>query len=124
MFIVITLLLVASIGGKVYMDKQEVKKEAEKIEAERMSVVALKKRYANIKSVEFKKSVYDEMTGSYIMFINMKNESGKSVSLRYTFWSNQEEVGSVNLEDKEIQVKGETTNKVKVVYSNKKEDEI
>ena len=50
LLIVIGFLVVIGIGGKVFMDNQkdrevtrEQKVEAEKIEAERMSVVALKK---------------------------------------------------------------------------------
>ena len=46
------------------MDKRAEQKEAEKIEAERMSVEALKNTFENIKSVEFEKSGYNEMTGS------------------------------------------------------------
>lgn len=41
-FIIIGFLLIIGIGGKVYLDKKAERKEAEKIEAERMSVVALK----------------------------------------------------------------------------------
>ena len=54
LLIVIGFLVVIGIGGKVFMDNQkdrevtrEQKVEAEKIEAERMSVVALKNTFAD-----------------------------------------------------------------------------
>jgi len=123
-FIVIGLLLVVGIGGKVYMDKKEERKEAEKIEAERMSVIALKKRYKDIKSVEFEKSGYDKMTGSYGMFIKMTNKKNESISFRYSFWKESGKLGLNVLKDENVQVRGVTTNKVQVIYSNKEEGEV
>ena len=56
LIIIIGLLIVIGVGGKVFMDNQrdrevtqEQKVEAEKIEAERMSVVALKNTFADIR---------------------------------------------------------------------------
>lgn len=123
-FVAIALLLIVGIGGKIYMDKKGERKEAEIIEAERMSVVALKKRYKGIKSVEFEKSGYDEMTGSYGMFIKMTNQNDESANFSYTFWKERGEVGSAVLNDREVQAKGVTTNKVQVIYSNKEEGEV
>ena len=123
-FIVIGLLLVVGIGGKVYMDKKEERKEVEKIEAERMSVVALKNKYADIKSVEFEKSGYDEMTGAYAMFVIMTNQKNESVKFSFTFWKEREEIGSAGVKDREVQVKGVTTNEVRVIYSNRDEGEV
>ena len=122
--IVIGLLLVSGIGGKVYLDKKEAAKEAEKIEAERMSVVALKNKYADIKSVEFEKSGYDEMTGAYAMFVIMTNQKNESVKFSFTFWKEREEIGSAGVKDREVQVKGVTTNEVRVIYSNRDEGEV
>jgi hypothetical protein len=131
LLIVIGLLLVIGIAGKVVMDNQrdseltrEQKVEEELIETERMSVVALKNRYADIQSVEFEKSVYDEMTGSYGMFIKMTNQKNESVSFRFSFWKESGEIGLNVVKDREVQVKGVTTNKVRVIYSNKDEDEV
>src|SRR5699024_6463820 len=104
--------------------KKEAAKEAEKIEAERMSVVALKNKYADIKSVEFEKSGYDEMTGAYAMFVIMTNQKNESVKFSFTFWKEREEIGSAGVKDREVQVKGVTTNEVRVIYSNKDEGEV
>ncbi len=73
--------VVVIMGGKVYMDKKE---EVEKIEAERMSVKALKLIFADIKSVEIEQSTYNKMTstnGKFVKFIflfatNHPNEIG------------------------------------------------
>jgi|SRR5699024_3584438 len=122
--LVIGLLLVAGIGGKVYMDKREERKEAEKIEAERMSVEALKNTFADIKSIEIEKSGYDEMTGAYAMFVIMTNQKNESVNFSYTFWKERDKLGSIGIEDEEVQVDGVTTNKVQVIYSNEEEGEV
>ena len=131
LFVVLGLLLVVGIGGKVFMDYQkdredtrEQKVEEALIEVERMSVVALKNRYADIQSVEFEKSVYDEMTGTYGMFIKMTNQKMESVSFRYSFWKESGKIGLNVVKDREVQVRGVTTNKVLVIYSNKDEGEV
>lgn len=123
-FIVIALLLIAGIGGKIYMDKREEQIEAEKIEAERMSVIALKKRYANIKSVEIKKSGYDKMTGAFDVTIKMTNDKNESANFTYPFWPEEGDIGAILTVDKKVQIKGETTKKIQVIYSNKKEGDV
>ena len=123
-FIAIGLLLIVGIVGKVYMNKNEERKEAEKIEVERMSVVALKNTFADIKSVEFEKSVYNEMTGVYAMYIIMTNQKNESVSFSFNFWENSHETGGYTVENEEVQVEGVTTNKVQVIYSNEEEGEV
>ncbi|MBO1913751.1 hypothetical protein J4G37_54170, partial [Microvirga sp. 3-52] len=61
LFIVIGLLIAIGIGGKTFVDNQRNQKAEEAlIEAERMSVVALKNTFADIKSVEFEKSQYNK----------------------------------------------------------------
>ena len=131
LFVFIVLLIMIGISGKVFMDKQKDKEvqsnqqnAAEKIETEKMSVEALKNRYADIQSVEFEKSVYDEMTGSYGMFIKMTNQKNESVSFSYSFWKESGEIGLNVVKDRGVQVKGVTTNKVRVIYSNKDEGEV
>ncbi|WP_210467960.1 hypothetical protein [Sporosarcina sp. 6E9] len=94
------------------------------MEVERMSVIALKNRYADIQSVEFEKSVYDEMTGSYGMFIKMTNQKNESVSFRYSFWKESGKIGLNVVKDRKVQVRGVTTNKVRVIYSNHDEEEV
>jgi len=119
---VLLLAVVIAVGGKVYMDEQ---KEAKKIEAERMSVEALKNTFADIKSVEFKKSAYNRMTGSYRMFVQMTNQSGKSVEFSFSYSKKTpEQTGGYMLENEELQVEGVTTNKVQVTYSNEKDGEV
>src|SRR5699024_3069255 len=127
MFVIISFLLVAAIigaGGKIYMDKRVEQKEAEKIEEERMTVEALKKKYADIESVEIEKSDYNFMTGAYSIFVKMTNQKGKTVRFRYTFWKDKKELGTIGVKDREIQVYGVTTNKVQIIYSNKEKSEV
>ena len=131
LFIVIGLLIVIGIGGKVVMDNQKDKKlqsnqqnEAEEIEIEKMSVQALKNTFADIKSVEFEKSVFNEMTGAYAMYVIMTNQKNESVSFSFNFWKESRETGGYTVENEEVQVEGVTTNKVRVIYSNKDEGEV
>src|SRR5699024_827274 len=123
---VMGLLLVAGIGGKVYMDKREAAKEAEKIEAERMSVEALKNTFADIKSVEFEKSSYNVMTGYYGMFVKMTNINGEFVRFDYGFATNHpNEIASWGVIDEEkVQKAGRTKSKVKVIYTDGSEEEV
>ena len=127
LFVIIGLLLIVTaigVGGKIYIDKRAEQKEAEKIEAEKMSVEALKNTFGDIKSVEFEKSGYTEMTGSYRIFVQMTNQSDESVKFSYSYWMQSNEIGSYGVENRKIQVKGVTKNKIHVMYSNRKEKEI
>src|SRR5699024_4369103 len=128
MIVIISFLLLVvliGVGGKVYMDKRAEQKEAEKIEAERMSVEALKNTFEDIKSVEFEKSAYNVMTGSYGMSDKMMEQEKKTVSFSYNYSKNTpNEISSYLLEDEEVQSEGTTTNKVQVIFSNKEEDKI
>ena len=128
-FIVIVAVLIIGISGKVYLDiqneKYEIRVEEQKIEAEKLSVIALKNTFADISSIEFEKSAYNEMTGSYGMFIKMTNQKNKSVNFSFVFWKESpDETGGYVVEDEEVQVEGITTNKVPVIYSNKDEGEV
>jgi hypothetical protein len=131
LLIVIGLLLV--VGMKVFMENEkdravtkEQKVEAEIIEAERMSVVALKKTFADIRSVEFEESRYNTMTGFYSMIVKMTNVDGEFVVFDYLFTTNRpNEIEGWGVIDKEkVQIKGETTSKVKVIYTNRSEEEV
>ena len=131
LLIVIGLLMVIGIGGKVFLDNQEDKEvqsnqqnAAEKIETEKMSVEALKNTFADIKSIEFEKSVFNEMTGVYAMYVKMTNQKNESVSFSFNFWKESRETGGYTVENEEVQVEGVTTNKVQVIYSNKDKDEV
>jgi hypothetical protein len=131
LLIVIGLLLV--VGMKVFMENEkdravtkEQKVEAEIIEAERMSVVALKKTFADIKSVEFEKSHYNKMTGFYSMLVKMTNVDEEFVVFDYMFTTNKpNEIEGWGVIDKEkVQIKGETKSKVNVIYTNGREEEV
>lgn len=121
---VIGLLLIVGIGGKAYMDKREERKEAEKIETERMSVVALKQRYKDIKSVEIKESSFDKKTGAFDVSVKMTSEKNESVDFTYTYWIGEKSLGLDLMVDKNVQVRGITTSKVQVIYSNKEGGEV
>lgn len=126
-FIVIGILVIIGlIGavGKIYIDKRAEQKEAEQVKVERMSVEALKKDYANIKSVEILESYYEVMTGSYTFIVNMTNQNNQSVRFMYIYGEGSDDLVSSVIEDEEVQVDGVTTDTVRVIYSNKEEDEI
>lgn len=126
--VVLVLLLVSSvligIGGKTYMDLREEKKAQELLLAEKESVQELKKKFANIAEVKIEKANYDTrtLTGSYFMFVTMTNTKGQSVSFSYDFGKTSREIGGYGINDRSVQVKGTTTTKVKVIYSNGTED--
>jgi hypothetical protein len=131
LLIVIGLLLV--VGMKVFMDNgkdraitKEQKVEVEIIEAERMSVVALKKTFADIRSVEFEESRYNTMTGLYSMIVKMTNIDEEFVVFDYMFTTNRpDEIEGWGVIDKEkVQIKGETKSKVNVIYTNGNVEEI
>ncbi len=119
LFVVVAII---GVGWKVYVDKKE---EAEKMKTERMSVEALKSTFADIKAIEFEKSNYDAMTGTYSMFVKMTNKEGKSVRFTYNYEKNKpKETRGYILEDEEVQMEGETKDKVQVIFSNKEKEEI
>jgi len=134
MFVTIGFLLIVALigaGGKIYMDKREEQKEAEKIEAERMSVEALKNTFEDIKSVEFINTDYHAMTGSYFMLVEVKNIEDDIAKFDYSYELDQsstnknEKITSYGVVDEDgVQKKGTTSSTVQVVYSNGKEDEI
>lgn len=119
-FILIALLLIVGIGGKVYMDKKETKK----IEVEKMSVIALKKRYKNIKCVEILKSGFDEKTGSFDVSAKIINQNNESVDFTYTYWAQEKELGLDLIVNERVQNRGRTTNTIRVIYSNNEEGEV
>lgn len=120
------LTIIISIGGKVYMDNRENQKEADMIEAERLSVQALKNTFADIQAVEFDKSSYNNITGYYSMNVKMTNREEESVQFSFMFTTNQpDEIdGWVVKDKKNVQKEGETTDEVKVIFSNGSKGEI
>ncbi len=124
--LVCSLLIITAIGvgGKMYMDKRTEEKEAEKIEIERKSIKALKERYANIKSVEIKDSGFDKKTGAFDVTVKMTNKENDSVTFTFPFWIKEESLGAILKVDKSVQIKGATTDRIHVIYSNNEEGEI
>ncbi|MFC0234479.1 hypothetical protein ACFFIF_10785 [Vagococcus entomophilus] len=104
------------------MDKRAEHSKKESIEVERQSVNALKNTFENIKEVKVEKSVYDKITGSYGMFVTMKNNKNQSVYFTYTFWKKTGENDGIGIEDREIQKKGITQAKITVIFSNGDEE--
>ena len=108
------------------MDNREKQKEADMIEAERLSVQALKNTFADIQAVEFDKSSYNNITGYYSMNVKMTNREEESVQFSFMFTTNQpDEIdGWVVKDKKNVQKEGETTDEVKVIFSNGSKGEI
>ena len=121
-FTVIISLVIIVIGGKVYMDKREERKAQELLAVEKQSVQALKNTFANILEVKIEHSGYFSMTGSYDMFVTMTNTKQESVYFSYGFGKHSREILDYGIEDRSIQTKGITKNKIKVIYSNGEED--
>lgn len=115
-------LVMIGIGGKVYIDKREERKAQELLIAEKESVQALKNTFADIVEVKIEQTGYDNMTGSYGMLVTMRNTKGQAVYFSYDFSKNSREIDTYGIEDRSIQVEGITKNKVKVIYSNSKEE--
>ncbi|AUB52283.1 hypothetical protein [Enterococcus mundtii] len=119
---VIISLVIIIIGGKAYIDKREERKAQELLIAEKESVQALKNIFANILEVKIEHSGYFSMTGSYDMFVTMTNTKQQSVYFSYGFGKHSREILDYGIEDRSIQTKGITKNKIKVIYSNGEED--
>lgn len=123
-FVLISCLILLGVGGKIYMDMREEKKTQELVAVEKQSVKVLKKTFADIAEVKIEQTGFNSMTGSYRMLVTMTNIEGKKVNFDYGFVKDSGEIGDYGVEDRSIQIKGITTNKVKVVYSNGEEEEL
>lgn len=115
-------IILIGIGGKVSMDKRAEQKEQDLLAVEKQSVKVLKNTFADIKEVKFHEAGKNEMTGSYGMYVTMKNIDNKEVSFSYGFWKERDELGAVMLNDERIQKEGQTKNKIKVIYTDGIED--
>ncbi|WP_165005101.1 MULTISPECIES: hypothetical protein [unclassified Enterococcus] len=119
--LVILMIITLGIGGKVYMDKREEQKKQDLLAVEKQSVKVLKNTFADIKEVKINEAGKNEKTGSYGMYITLTTINNESVSFSYTFWKEQNKIGSYSIENRNIQKKGITKEKVKVTYTNKEE---
>ncbi len=129
LLMVISIIIIVGIIGKMYMDHQNVKEqkaEEQKLEAERMSVVALKETFADIKSLEFEGTGYTTMTGYYDMNVKMTSKSENSVNFDYSFSTNHpSEIAAWSVVDEEkVQIPGKTKSKVEVTYSDGSKEDI
>lgn len=82
---IIAIVLIGFLGGR-YMDKKAEEKAREEqrnlLEAERESVVVLKSKYKDIKSIKFDKSSGPDrqtMTGAYHMKVTITNQEKQFV---------------------------------------------
>ncbi|WP_347082307.1 hypothetical protein [Enterococcus mundtii] len=117
-------LVMIGIGGKVYIDKREERKAQELLAVEKQSVQALKNTFVDIAEVKIEQFVRNDKTGTYGGFIRMTNTNGESVSFDYLFSKNSMKIEGYGLENEKVQKSGRTTEKIKVVYSNGKGEEI
>ncbi|MEQ6206047.1 hypothetical protein [Enterococcus mundtii] len=115
-------LVIIVIGGKVYMDKREERKAQELLAVEKQSVQILKNTFADIAEVKFERSAKNDMTGSYGLFVTMKNTKGQSVYFSYGFWKENDDIGDYGLENEEVQKVGITNEKIKIIYTNGEEE--
>ncbi|OBS61321.1 hypothetical protein AX758_13190 [Enterococcus mundtii] len=106
------------------MDKREERKAQELLAVEKQSVQALKNTFADITEIKFERSGKNDMTGTYGMFVTMKNKEKKQVSFSFTFSKKHNEIYSYIINDRNIQKKGITKNPIYVIFSNNMEDEI
>ncbi|MEQ6206045.1 hypothetical protein [Enterococcus mundtii] len=123
MAVLISLVMIG-IGGKVYMDNREERKAQELLAVEKQSVRVLKNTFADIAEIKFEGSAKNDMTGSYRLFVTMKNLKGQSVYFSYGFWKESNKLGELGVEDRAIQIKGITKNKIRVIYTSEEEEEI
>ena len=122
--VIILTILTIGIGGKFYMDKREAQKQQDLLAVEKQSVKVLKNTFADIKEVKIEKSARNEMTGAYRMFVTMINNHDESVYFTFGFWKERNELGDYGVENKSIQKEGITVNKIRVIFSNNKEEYI
>lgn len=122
-FVIIAVIIIG-VGGKVYMDKSEEKKEEELLAVEKQSVQVLKNTFAGISEVKFNEAGKNNMTGSYGMYVTIKNDEGEEVSFSFIFWKEKNEIGSYIINDRAVQKEGSTKVRVHVIFSNNSEEEI
>ncbi|ELB39950.1 hypothetical protein A5841_000869 [Enterococcus faecium] len=58
------------------------------------------------------------------MFVTMINNHDESVYFTFGFWKERNELGDYGVENKSIQKEGITVNKIRVIFSNNKEEYI
>lgn len=115
-------ILILGIFGGMYMNTKEEHKEQDLISIERQSIVALKNTFTDISEVEIEKSVYDEKTGTYGIYVVMTNNQNNSLRFMYNFEKKGDVVYGFVIKDKNIQKRGNTKDKINVKFSNGMEE--
>ncbi|MBP2097653.1 hypothetical protein [Enterococcus rivorum] len=123
-FAIVLFLSVIGLGGKVLIDKREEKKEQKLLAVEKQSVKVLKNTFENITEIKFNEVGKNEITGSYGMYITMKNNKEKQVSFSFTFWEESKKIGSYVINDRDVQKEGITTSKVLVIFTDDSEEKL
>ncbi|MEI1232547.1 MULTISPECIES: hypothetical protein [Enterococcus] len=117
-------LVMIGIGGKVYIDKREERKAQELLAVEKQSVQALKNTFVDIAEVKFEGSAKNEMTGSYTLFVTIKNKKGERDSFSFSFWKERNEIGSYIINNVNVQKEGITKEPIHIVFSNNMEGKL
>ncbi|MEG0553004.1 MAG: hypothetical protein RR533_05680 [Carnobacterium sp.] len=115
-------ILILGIFGGMYMNTEEEHKEQDLISIERQSIGALKNTFTDISEVEIEKSVYDEKTGTYGIYVVMTNNQNNSLRFMYNFEKKGDVVYGFVIKDKNIQKRGNTKDKINVTFSNGMEE--
>ncbi|WP_080570506.1 hypothetical protein [Enterococcus mundtii] len=117
-------MVMIGIGGKVYIDKREERKAQELLAVEKQSVQALKNTFVDIAEVKFEGSAKNEMTGSYTLFVTIKNKKGERDSFSFSFWKERNEIGSYIINNVNVQKEGITKEPIHIVFSNNMEGKL
>lgn len=127
-YFLIGVILIVGIVGKIYMDDQQVKaeqrQEKQKLKAEKKAANAIKNTFKDIKLIEFEKTGFYKITGSYRMLVKMTNKSDDQVSFSIGFMEGDKEIVDYGIENRDVQVEGVTKDKVRVIYTNQTEEEL
>lgn len=119
----VIILVVAGIGGKMYMDHQE--KEAYYLEKQRGLVKQIKLTFADVEEIKFEKGSIDSpgIGASTMINTTIKTKSEKrELVLRFPYHK-EEEQDSLNFAIGNGPKEGKTHSKVKVTYENGTQEE-
>ena len=122
-----TVLLIAACLGVLYWGIVHMndKSAAEIHQVETATTVAIKNRFANIRSVEIHSTTYDAMTGTYGLDITATNIKGTSMRfIAEHSPSDPNSVGGWHYTDYIQQQVGKTTTPVRVTYSDGTKGEV
>jgi hypothetical protein len=112
------------VGGFLVWRHEMGQRELEGVHrAEVSSVGAIKHTFADVAKVEFRKTWYHRMTGTYSVVVTMTSTSGESAEFSYDYFpSDPLGVSSYGIVNRSVQKRGSTSSPVEVVFSNGQED--